>query len=158
MIYDVPLVPQTSTMSCWAASIAMIIGWRDSASYSGKSIAANHGGTSYMPSFKNGLDPNDQYILRQNGFLMEAPMCYTPSLVHDHLEAHGPLWVAAAVPSPHIRVIRGMEGGMLHVNDPAPVNHGRQYTRSFNQFFGRMEALGSQELNQPNPVYVAYLQ
>jgi hypothetical protein len=89
---------------------------------------------------------------------MEAPMCYTPSLVHDRLEAQGPLWVASAVPSPHIRVIRGMEGGMLHVNDPAPVNHGRQYTRSFNLFFGRMEALGGQELNQPNPVYVAYLQ
>ena len=157
MKYDVPLIPQTSNMSCWAASIAMILGWRDSASYSDRSIALNVGGVNYMPSFTAGLDPNDKYILRQNGFEVEAPQCYTIDGINLLLDNYGPLWVAGAVPSPHIRVVAGLEGGLVHVNDPAPVNTGARYNRRFTQFFARMENLGAQELNELSPVYVAHL-
>jgi hypothetical protein len=158
MQFDVPLVPQTSTMSCWAASIAMVRGWRDQASYDPQLIARNFGGLDYTPSFVNGLDPNDRYILERNGFAFENPMCYTPQRVQSLLMQFGPLWVAGQVPAgPHIRVITGMNGDLLSINDPAPVNRGSQYTRTFSQFFGQMEDLGARELKQPNPVYVAYL-
>ena len=50
-----------------------------------------------------------------------------------------------------------MSGNTLWINDPAPMNHGSQYTRAFSQFFGAMEELGASEMNEPNPVYVAYL-
>jgi hypothetical protein len=156
MKYDVPLVAQTTGMSCWAASIAMILSWKNQASFDQSMIAANPGGPSYLPSMAGGLDPNDRYILQRNGFVLDAPQCYTMSLIKSMLEANGPLWVAGAAPAPHIRVVTGYEGELLHINDPGPVNRGSQYAWSFTRFFGEMENLGAQELGEPNPVYVAY--
>lgn len=157
MKYDVPLIPQTTFMSCWAASIAMVLGWKHQATYDPRLIAANNGGNSYMPSFINGLDPNDHYILKRNGFSLDAPKCYSLAAVQGLVDKHGPLWVASAAPAPHIRVVTGYEGQSLFVNDPAPVNAGSQYIATFNFLFGQMESLGAQELAQPAPVYVAYL-
>lgn len=157
MIYDVPLIPQGTNMGCWAASIAMILGWKNSASFDPATIAANPGGASYVPELTNGLDPNDQYILERNGFKLEPPQCYMMQSIHGLLESYGPLWVAGAAPAPHIRVVTGFNGGVLYINDPAPVGRGSTYARSFEHFFGEMETLGSQEMKQRNPVYVAYL-
>jgi Papain-like cysteine protease AvrRpt2 len=157
MKYDVPLIPQTTAMSCWAASIAMILGWKNQASYDPQLIAANNGGLSYLPAFDKGLDPNDRYILERNGFELDAPQCYTLNSVQQKVDRHGPLWVASAAPAPHIRVVAGYNGQTLLINDPAPVNQGSQYTSSFTDFFGKMETLGFQELKQRAPVYVAWL-
>jgi ABC-type bacteriocin/lantibiotic exporter with double-glycine peptidase domain len=157
MNYDVPLVPQTSNMSCWAASIAMILGWKNQQSIPDEVIAQNPGGLSYMTSYTQGLDPNDRYILQANGFDVDPPQCYMPSAINDLLRAKGPLWVATWAPGPHIRVVTGMNGDNVSINDPAPVNGGSQYTMTFSRFFGAMENLGARELAQRAPVYVAYL-
>jgi hypothetical protein len=158
MLYKVPLIPQPTGMSCWAASIAMILSWKRNQSILPRTIAANVGGLNYMPQFQTqGLGPNDRYILGVNGFELEAPQCYTLESVNSLMTAHGPLWVASADPAPHIRVVTGIAGNMLSVNDPLPVGVGAQYKRPFMTFFGKMETLGSRELNQPSPVYVAYL-
>jgi hypothetical protein len=50
MQYNVPIVAQTSSMSCWAASIAMILGWKRRMSIPDTVIAANPGGPGYMTS------------------------------------------------------------------------------------------------------------
>jgi hypothetical protein len=155
--YNVPLIPQTTNMGCWAASIAMILGWKEQASFDPTRIAANPGGLNYMPSLVNGLDPNDSYILEQNGFSLERPMCYTRERIEGLLTDYGPLWVAGAVPTPHIRVVTGLDGGQVLVNDPAPVSVGKRYRRHIESFFGQMETLGRQELAHPTPVYVAHL-
>jgi ABC-type bacteriocin/lantibiotic exporter with double-glycine peptidase domain len=157
MNYDVPIVPQTSSMSCWAASIAMILGWKRQMSIPDTDIARNPGGLNYMTSYVTGLDPNDKYILDANGFAVEPPECYTMDAIRSLLSRKGPLWVATWAPGPHIRVVTGMNGSRLSINDPAPVNRGSQYTRSFSDFFGAMENLGARELRQHSPVYVAYL-
>ena len=165
MRYDVPLIAQQTGMGCWAASIAMILGWKNQASFDPAGIAANPGGTSYVPSLTNGLDPNDRYILERNGFEVEAPACYLPQAVSSLLDTYGPLWLAGLVrlsgvanPVPHIRVVTGMENGWVYVNDPWPVGSGSQRMLSFNQVFvGQMEALGSRELKERAPVYVAHL-
>jgi hypothetical protein len=137
--------------------MAMILGWRDQASYDESLIALNVGGTNYSSSRQTGLDPNDRYILEQNGFTLEAPQCYTPGAIQLLLESSGPLWVASWAPGPHIRVVTGMVGNQVSINDPAPVNVGSRYTRTFESFFGQMETLGSRELQEPSPVYVTYL-
>lgn len=157
MKYDVHLVPQSTSMSCWAASIAMILGWKDQACFDPQLIAANNGGLNYMPSFVRGLDPNDRHILERNGFLLDAPQCYMLTSVQALIDSHGPLWVASAAPAPHIRVVTGYDGQNLYINDPGPVNSGSRYVASFRSFFGQMETLGAQELKQKAPVYVAYL-
>jgi papain like cysteine protease AvrRpt2 len=166
MKYDVPLIPQGTNMGCWAAGIAMILSWQNQASFDPGMIAANPGGLSYVPSLQSGLDPNDRYILERNGFSLEAPQCYAPSAIFDLLTSTGPLWVASLValsgagpsPVPHIRVVTGMEGSRLFINDPWPVNRGASYTRLFGDFFGQMESLGARELSERSPVYVAYLE
>ncbi len=157
MNYDVPLVAQTSNMSCWAASIAMILGWKNQQSIPDDVIARNPGGLNYMTSYNQGLDPNDKYILQANGFALDAPQCYMPSAIMDLLRAKGPLWVATWAPGPHIRVVTGMNGENLSINDPAPVSSGSQYNMTFSRFFGAMENLGARELNEASPVYVAFL-
>jgi hypothetical protein len=157
MQYDVPIVAQTSNMSCWAASIAMILGWRDQMSIPDEVIARNPGGLNYMTSFTQGLDPNDTYILNQNGFKTEPPQCYMVEAIDSMLTRFGPLWVATWAPGPHIRVVTGLAGTTLSINDPAPVNAGSSYKMSFEKFFGAMENLGSRELKQRAPVYVAHL-
>lgn len=165
MRYDVPLIAQTTGMGCWAASIAMILGWKNQASFDPSLIAANPGGTNYVPSLTNGLDPNDRYILQRNGFAVEEPACYTPSAITALVDRYGPLWLAGLVPLsgvahpvPHIRVVTGFEGGQVYINDPWPVHSGSRYTRSFQTIFvGQMETLGATELNQPVPIYLAHL-
>lgn len=158
MKYDVPLIPQMTNMSCWAASIAMILGWKKKMSIPDEIIARNPGGRSYMTSYAKGLDPNDTRILRANGFQVEPPQCYTVQAINTLMTTKGPLWVATWAPGPHIRVVTGLQGNILYINDPAPVGKGSTYTRSFHQFFGAMENLGARELKQASPVYVAYLQ
>jgi hypothetical protein len=135
----------------------MIMSWRDQASYDPQRIAQNFGGPDYSPSFVNGLDPNDTYILERNGFVVEAPQCYMVQAIRGMLASYGPLWVATWAPGPHIRVVRGLEVETVYINDPAPVNRGGQYTMGFGAFFGAMEDLGARELAQAAPVYVAHL-
>ena len=117
-----------------------------------------------MPAFNNGLDPNDRYILEQNGFSVQTGQCYQQAAIYSLLDNQGPLWIAGLVlltgntdATPHIRVLTGYDSNALYVNDPWPINAGRTYPASYAVFFGQMEKLASQEQDQPNPVYLAYL-
>ncbi len=157
MKHNVPLIPQTSDNSCWAASIAMILGWKRKMTIPDEIIAKNPGGKNYMTSYTKGLDPKDKYILRANGFEIDAPQCYLVNTINKLLINKGPLWVATWAPGPHIRVVTGLTGNTLFINDPAPVGKGSQYPLTFSKFFGAMENLGSREMTQKSPVYVAYL-
>lgn len=176
MRYQVPLFPQTQPMSCWAASIAMILGWRDNACYSDFIIAQNNGGTSYVPNMQNGLLPSDVYMLHRNGFEVESPQCYNPEGIYSLLAQYGPLWFAANVPltgnhpDPHIRVIAGManvhgNNTLVYINDPwekgmnafRPGNRGSKYSMPFSAMMGQNEDLGTVELSENAPIYVAYL-
>ena len=169
--YRVPLIPQTTSMSCWAAGIAMIVAWRRGISVDPVLIASNPGGVSYLAQFQSGLNPNDATILRRWGFVTEPPQSYQPDAFGALLQQYGPLWVAASVPGPHIRVVTGFQPGpnastaIVAINDPWEVgmqvfrwpNRGAQYTRTYVQFTREIERLARTELNQPAPVYVAHL-
>ena len=168
MQYSVPLVPQTTSMSCWAASIVMILSWRNQASFDPSLLAQNSGGTSYAHQFQHGLNPNDVYILNRYGLVVEAPRSYNMQAFYDMLARHGPLWVAGATfPQVHVRVVTGMDlaRGRVHINDPwqrgmrnfRPGNRGSRYTISYGQFMNEVGGLAGTELGEPRPVYVAHM-
>jgi hypothetical protein len=101
---EVELVAQPTSMSCWATSAAMVIGWRDRMSLSPQTIAEIGG-----RSIHNGLDPAKVGDFAQDmGLVAEAPMSYTMQGFRELLEDNGPLWVGAAVPSLHVIVVTGV--------------------------------------------------
>lgn len=152
-------------MSCWAASMRMILASRLRQVASDDAIAAP---TNDQASLRSGLDPNATACLRHWGFRMEYPMCYTPEGFAQLVRARGPLWVACDVrfpgarrSCPHIRVVTGVRDNqspmMLQVNDPGPVGIGSRYEESYEAFCAKNELLGAGELAEPSPIYVAYL-
>ena len=172
--YRVPVIPQTTNMSCWAAAIAMIVAWKRQITIDPVMIASNPGGISYLAQFLNngpGLDPNDATILRRWGLVAEAPQSYSPSGFADLLRRYGPLWVASSVPGPHVRVVTGFQpaaselSSIVAINDPWEAgmttfrlpNRGASYTRSYLQFTNDVTRLARSEMSQPAPVYVAHL-
>lgn len=175
--YDVPLVPQQTNMSCWAAGAAMITGWRDKVSVDPKEVADGVGYWNQYQHNSPGLDPNDVKMLDKYALTRKAPQSYTVDGFAQVLE-NGPLWVASAEPGAHIRVVTGMmgdgtpEGTIVYVNDPwdkdkkeldgmseadfAKNNKGSQYSESYIEFMNKMENLARRELNEPAPVYIAH--
>lgn len=163
--YDVPLIPQQTGQSCWAAGIAMLVSWKGNMSVSPSEIAATPG-----YSEAEGLAPDDTGILSTWGMQVENARTYTVDGFRQLLEAHGPLWVASAEPSAHVRVITGMsgdgtpEGTFVHINDPWEKgmqdfrlpNSGSTYSESYTEFVRKQEELGYQELNKQG-IYVAYI-
>jgi hypothetical protein len=124
--------------------------------------------TNDQASLQSGLDPNATRCLTHWGFHMEYPQTYTEEGIARLAQMRGPLWVACDVrfagasrSCPHIRVITGVRTlqspTMLMVNDPGPVGVGSVYEESYAEFIRKNELLGSGELRQPSPIYIAYL-
>jgi hypothetical protein len=156
---DVPLINQLNSMSCWAASAAMIIGWRDRLSVDPAAIAA---GTGDWAAYTAGLQPADVPTLASAwGLTMEPPQSYSIEGLQNLLQTKGPLWAGAAVPGLHAIVITGMysdgslENTFVRINDPwdrdpgtpgAPgsylntYDHGSQYVLTLQQFTDEYEA------------------
>ena len=159
---DVPLVNQLTNMSCWAASAAMIVGWRDRVSINPSEIAR---GAGEWAAYANGLSPSDIPTLAEAwGLTVEPPQCYTIDGLRYLLADNGPLWVAAAVPGLHAIVVTGLysdgdpENTFVRINDPwdretgTPGNpgpylnshdSGSQYVLSLQQFVEEYETPAS---------------
>ena len=161
----VPLYGQKYRMSCWAASMRMILASRMRMIARDDDIAAPTGN---QASLTRGLNPNATKCLNHWGFRMLYPQCYTQDGFADLFRRYGPLWVACDVrfpgasrSIPHIRVVTGLRDlqspMMLKVNDPGPVGTGSRYEETYYDFTRKNELLGLEELREPSPIYIAYL-
>lgn len=173
--YDVDLIAQTTEMSCWAAGAAMIVNWMfpdPDRSISPNDIASGIGywRQFHLPASQGGgLPPADTTMFSYWGLTPEAPQSYSVEAFVD-LMRYGPLWVASAVPGPHIRVISAInsdgtpEGTILTIQDPwqrgmrtfRMPNTGSTYELTYQEFIEEYERLGHQEQNIPNAVYIAH--
>lgn len=148
----VPLVPQPNDFTCWAASMTMMIMWRDNASYS-IATAMQNVGTIWRQKFEipKGLTDSEWNQFTQAAGLKSVN--FSPSIegLNDLLR-NGPLLVAIDEdPGPdyalHAKIITGISGhggpGCTYVtiNDPWEPNVGRQYTESYEEFMGKLEQL-----------------
>jgi hypothetical protein len=165
---DTELVPQMTNMSCWAASAAMVVGWRDRISIDPQAIAT---GSGEWAAYAAGLNPGDVPTLAQAwGLVQEPPQCYSTQGLVDLVSNNGPLWVAANVPGLHAIVVTGLYGDddspddtFVRINDPwhrdpgTPGNagpydnapgEGSQYVLTLTQFMNEYEAAaGDQGVN-----------
>jgi hypothetical protein len=165
--YEVPLVPQQTDMSCWAAGAAMVRAWRDNASVDPGAIGRAVG---YVKQYQQGLPADDTRVLTAWGFTPEPAQTYTVDGFRRLLERHGPLWVASAEPGPHIRVVTGLsgdgtpDGTRVHINDPWErgmnpfrlPNAGAQYQETYREFEEKQRRLALTELHLQG-IYVAHL-
>ena len=156
IMYEVQLVPQQTGMSCWAAGAAMLVGWRDRVSIDPIDIAARLGyGAQYEV---DGLSGSDTEMFRAWGLVPEPPQSFSVASFKQMLEDFGPLWVASAVPSAHIRVVTGMigdgtpDGTTVYINDPwqagmtsfALPNEGATDVMTYTDFQAQQEKLARQ--------------
>lgn len=169
LCFDVPLVPQQTGYSCWAAGCSMLVGWRDQMSIDPSEIAR---ATGAWAAYASGLNAEDVSVFPVWGMVPEPAQCYTVQGFYDLLNTYGPLWVASAEPGPHIRVVTGMtgdgspDGTTLFINDPWETgmatfrlpNAGARYTETYSQFVQKQETLARQESNLRGAIYVAHLQ
>lgn len=129
--HEVPLVPQVTGMSCWAAAAAMLIGWRDSIAVDPGEVARAAG---RWVEYSAGLEPRDVgSFARTWGLLMEPTAPLDAARLLRLLSEHGPLWVGEASPGLHVVVVTGMvgdgtdDGSQLRIADPWPVGRGERY-------------------------------
>ena len=103
---EVPLVPQTSSMSCWAAAAAMIVGWRERRPVDPGYIAE---GLGMWAAYRDGLRPRDvDELARVWGLVQETRGEWTLAALHQLLEEYGPVWMGEASPGLHSVVVTGM--------------------------------------------------
>jgi len=151
---DTPYQPQSSTASCWAATAAMVVGWRDRVCIADSEIAAH---VPAIDAYRNGLPPSERRVLADAWDLVtESPASYTIKGFRLMLADYGPLYVGMNWDHQgggHARVLVGMESGgaddgsdtTMFLYDPWPDSAGR-IRMPFNEFVqlyeGRMTESG----------------
>ena len=160
--YPVLLVPQPDKLSCWAGSMAMLVGYMRQQSLTAESLAQEVGrslrtcyGWDMLESVK------DHFGFQDIALPSNATLYPQPKQWNDWLTLYGPLWITIVGTPSHAIVVRGIAGDLttdgttLDVNNPwdisttfssdeidfDPPNNGLQYTKSFNDFaadFGLM--------------------
>ena len=140
--------PQSSTMSCWAASAAMVVGWRDQMSIPDNEIAAM---IPIIDAYRNGLWPRQRQVLADVWNLVaEPPASYTIEAWRDMLQSYGPMYIdmtASGTVGGHVRVLVGMESGgaadgsdtTMYMYDPSPGTQGK-IKLTFSEFLVMYEA------------------
>jgi N-acetylmuramoyl-L-alanine amidase len=143
--HEVPLVPQLTGMSCWAAAAAMIVGWRDCIDIDPEEVAR---GTGRWEAYRDGLEPEDVDALAGAwGLRSEEPQSYTVDELRRLLERFGPLWVGESSGGLHVVVVSGVYGDgtpggtFVRVLDPWPEGRGERYTIGFEELARNLAAV-----------------
>jgi Papain-like cysteine protease AvrRpt2 len=135
--FQVELVPQPTEVSCWAAALAMVISFRDQASYTVEDIASS----ANMDITRGYGWNNIRAAVSTWGLREEGPMCAAPDYWASLLQTNGPLWIVeVANPGAHAVVLVGMhgdgtpEGTSVTLNNPWPPNQGVAEEKTFLDF------------------------
>jgi hypothetical protein len=135
-VYEVPaidLIPQAFTMSCWYASVQMLVNWRQNQAQASLEWLVPPELDAQCRTIRDantGIQ-NSQIVAMAKRLGLQAvpPESPTVDALHNWLRVYGPLWVNGKT---HIVVIAGIDTEALNVRvyDPAPVNKGRIEWRS----------------------------
>jgi len=173
--YDVVLTPQPDKLSCWAASMTMLVSFRRQQSIDPETLA-NEVGQSLRTSY--GWDMLEA-VKDHFGFVdiplpSNASLYETPQQWYDWLSQYGPLWVTIIGAPSHAIIVKGIHGDLTPAGttidilnpwdinttfdsdeiDFNPTNNGVAYTQNFNDF---TESFGELELDNYGDWRVLYL-
>lgn len=137
--HEVPLVPQLTGMSCWAAAAAMLIGWRDCIDVDPAELAR---GSGRWREYQIGITPKDIGTLARvwDFKVFDGHLDLDFFDLTSALDRHGPLWVGEASPGLHVVVVAGAAGdgdpatSTIRIADPWPEGRGERYTITFAEF------------------------
>jgi ABC-type bacteriocin/lantibiotic exporter with double-glycine peptidase domain len=133
---NVPLIPQPTDVSCWAASLTMVVAYRDQASYTPQTIAA---AANMDVDSGYGWDQIKAAVSAWN-LTAEGPTCAMPSDWAGWLRSFGPIWIVEVGNPNHSVVVVGIdgdgtpEGTTVTLNNPWPPNKGVVETKPFADF------------------------
>lgn len=153
--YDVMLEPQPDKLSCWAGSMAMLVGYQRQQSVPPESLAEEVGRslrTSYGWDMLE--DVKDHFGFQDISLPSNASLYVSPQQWADWLSAYGPLWVTVVGAPSHAIIVKGIQGDLTpegttvdilnpwDINtafdgdaiDFNPPNTGLSYTQSFADF------------------------
>ncbi|GAA5785138.1 papain-like cysteine protease family protein [Chitiniphilus shinanonensis] len=151
-----PYYPQNTGGSCWAASAAMVVGWRDNRRVTDQEISDK---VAILDAYKDGLWPKDRRALADVWDLVAEPAASYPVDEWRHLlESYGPLYIDMTWRGDsggHVRVLVGMtsdgaEDGsdtFMYMHDPWPSSPGRiklSYADFLALYEGRTNTSGGQ--------------
>lgn len=144
---EVPLVPQLTGMSCWAAAAAMLVGWRERIAVDAREVAR---GAGHWRAFKDGLMPEDVgELARAWQLTITDAEVFDAERLYELLCEFGPLWLGEASPGLHAIVVTGLygdgsaDGSFVRVNDPWPIARGERYVLSFGELLENFRAATS---------------
>lgn len=151
IVEGMTLVPQQLNMSCWYASMQMLIKWKENQ----KQMSFAH---LISPEFddecvkirdaNNGIvNPQILKLAKKLGLKSVPPMSPTPDALEKWLRYYGPLWVNG---TSHIVVIAGIMywpylGNLVLVYDPSPVGVGAVEWRSLMDWYAMGNAPDSRD-------------
>jgi hypothetical protein len=113
--YEVPLIAQPDKLSCWAASMAMLVSYQRSASMTPESLAEEVGRslrTSYGWDMLE--DVKDYFGFQEIPLPSNASLYPSPEQWCQWLGEYGPLWVTTVGAPSHAIVVCGLYGDGLY--------------------------------------------
>jgi hypothetical protein len=175
LFYNVELVPQPDKLSCWAASMAMLVGFARRMSITAEALAQEVGRslrTSYGWDMLEQV--KDRFGITAIKLPSNASLYPSPEQWYQWLDSYGPLWITTVGSPSHAIVVRGISGDMtsagttLSILNPwdvsttfdndeidfHPANPGRQYSQSFADFAADFGRLGLDDYGSWRVLYI----
>jgi hypothetical protein len=157
IVYNVPLIPQPTKVSCWAASMAMLVSWSRKDTKDAENIVREAGLSLHQSYGWDQLEAAKKHFGFQDIAMDPSPyypLIFPPEQWYQWLKQYGPLWISTKGGPIHAVIVHGIigdltpQGTTLEIldpwdinerfdNDPAyfnPPNKGSAYSKSYMNF------------------------
>lgn len=152
--YDVPLIPQNTSMTCWWAAARMVVDFhrnRLQQTTTAGGAVGQPNETAIIEGRNTGLQPSRVEDFARAANLRTTSLSPTPSALISLLQQHGPLWYGGVVSGyrgftggGHAVVITGClandAGSQVAINDPWQPGQGARLYEPYDEFFSNLSA------------------
>ena len=156
VVYNVPLVPQCGTLTCWYAAAQMIVRWnrqhwqgrQGAGADIDSSAVTNH--VCQANTYINLATPGAVATFARHANLRTTYLSVSADGLARLLTVYGPLWYGGRVrgyrgvnTGSHVIVITGINEDGVYINDPYPPGVGARFSIGISDLFQQLQAIGS---------------